>query len=659
MGGSPSQVGNERVEAFRPPFFGCFSESKPNTSRTEIPEFRKTIWETSARQTKTMVDAWLRALRCVLFAAIAGRVVGVVGEAGNPSASHIFTFGHIVHAPVLDNLNPVPLWAPVLMASNKTNNTVGGIASLEPNKGGATVDHCEVSYHADDIFIDSNMSVMLSMGNGAFDTFAMVQPRYNHSTGMESGTEMDSKYDITTRSLPALYSKSGITTKSLPAFYSMAVIGTGAQRDLLHLHEGNEIILKELFDAGLIRDADIKYSFQYNQTNSKEDPGSDEQGGVPLQWVECLDGALVLFRLGLLIFAVCSEQEQSGPDKCFAMWARRNRSYRNKWRFAIWARHNRSYRDKWFKLALLALLVPRVRAMAAMTMPPNSDGTGTYHHDEVGANRAESGVPSVQPPLLTLLCSDDVDSGAFDSAGAPILCSFFSAQPSACASYSIARATCPVACDTCSPLLPWLSHTQPPPSPPPLKATPTLSLYPLSSGWTRPRSSSLPPSPPLFLLSLPTPPPPVRVPSPPPPWSPLMALPCTVLPCIEARDVPGLYRGLQFAVPSHRRELQTQVSTSAGLLSALANTAVGRIVLAPGTYILSAELNVNRSVVLEAAVAGSVVLDAQASSSSERRVLNIDPGSLGVVQLIGLNITGGYVCSRPKFPIDVFPSPRK
>ena len=28
VGGSPSQVGNEWVEAFRPPFFGCFSESK-------------------------------------------------------------------------------------------------------------------------------------------------------------------------------------------------------------------------------------------------------------------------------------------------------------------------------------------------------------------------------------------------------------------------------------------------------------------------------------------------------------------------------------------------------------------------------------------------------------------------------------------------------
>ena len=96
-------------------------------------------------------------------------------------------------------------------------------------------------------------------------------------------------------------------------------------------------------------------------------------------------------------------------------------------------------------------------------------------------------------------------------------------------------------------------------------------------------------------------------------------------------------------MPSHRRELQTQVSTSAGLLSALANTAVGRIVLAPGTYILRAELNVTRSVVLEAAVAGSVVLEAQANSSSLRRVLFINAGWLGVVQMIGLNITGGYM----------------
>jgi len=128
-----------------------------------------------------------------------------------------------------------------------------------------------------------------------------------------------------------------------------------------------------------------------------------------------------------------------------------------------------------------------------------------------------------------------------------------------------------------------------------------------------------------------------------------------VLPCTEANDIPGL-KSVQL-VPSHRRELQTAVSTSAGLLSALANTGVGHIVLDPGTYILSAELSVTRSVVLEAAVAGSAVLDAQASSSSLRRVLNIDAGSLGIVQLIGLNITGGYV-DAVRAHAQNFPSPQ-
>ena len=117
-----------------------------------------------------------------------------------------------------------------------------------------------------------------------------------------------------------------------------------------------------------------------------------------------------------------------------------------------------------------------------------------------------------------------------------------------------------------------------------------------------------------------------------------------MLPCTKASDVPGLY-SVQ-PVPSHRRELQTAVSNSAGLTSALANTSVGQIVLAPGTYYLSAELSITRSIVLEAAVAGSCVLHAQASSSNQRRVLNINPGSTGVVQLIGLNITGGYVTVR-------------
>jgi hypothetical protein len=54
---------------------------------------------------------------------------------------------------------------------------------------------------------------------------------------------------------------------------------------------------------------------------------------------------------------------------------------------------------------------------------------------------------------------------------------------------------------------------------------------------------------------------------------------------------------------------------------------------------LSAALRVARSVVLEAAVAGSVVLD----GGNALRVLNINPGPSGVVQLIGLNITRGYI----------------
>ena len=120
----------------------------------------------------------------------------------------------------------------------------------------------------------------------------------------------------------------------------------------------------------------------------------------------------------------------------------------------------------------------------------------------------------------------------------------------------------------------------------------------------------------------------------------LLAL-CSMFPCTKASDAPRLY-SVQ-TLPSHRRELQTAVSTSAGLIGALANTAVSHIVLAPGTYYLSAELSITRSVILEAAVSGTVVLNAQASTSSQRRVLLINPGSSGVVQLIRLNITGGYI----------------
>lgn len=99
-------------------------------------------------------------------------------------------------------------------------------------------------------------------------------------------------------------------------------------------------------------------------------------------------------------------------------------------------------------------------------------------------------------------------------------------------------------------------------------------------------------------------------------------------------------------VPVRGRRLQTTVSTVTDLTSALADASVAHIVLAAGHYALSAELRVTRSVTLEAAVSGSVVLDAQASESSARRVLNINPAASDVVELIGLNITGGYMRSN-------------
>jgi hypothetical protein len=81
----------------------------------------------------------------------------------------------------------------------------------------------------------------------------------------------------------------------------------------------------------------------------------------------------------------------------------------------------------------------------------------------------------------------------------------------------------------------------------------------------------------------------------------------------------------------------TLVRTVDGLTNALANTAVGHMVLAPGTFFLTGELSVTRSVIIEAAVGGSVVL----VGGNAFRVLNVNLGSSGVVQIIGLNITGG------------------
>jgi hypothetical protein len=98
-----------------------------------------------------------------------------------------------------------------------------------------------------------------------------------------------------------------------------------------------EIALEELFIEGKLWVADVRCLLPHAQRNANEDTTgvpvkqAVDLDGVHLLWVACFDGALVLLGLGLLVFAVCSEQERSGRGKRFAIWARHNRSYRNKW----------------------------------------------------------------------------------------------------------------------------------------------------------------------------------------------------------------------------------------------------------------------------------------------------------------------------------------
>ena len=100
--------------------------------------------------------------------------------------------------------------------------------------------------------------------------------------------------------------------------------------------------------------------------------------------------------------------------------------------------------------------------------------------------------------------------------------------------------------------------------------------------------------------------------------------------------------------PAGARRLQstTTVSTVTELTAAVADPSIDRILLAAGTYAFSSgmcdqsALCNSRNVSLEALEPGTVVLDAQGTSSSRRRVMHIGAGTVG---LIGLNITGGYV----------------
>ena len=101
-------------------------------------------------------------------------------------------------------------------------------------------------------------------------------------------------------------------------------------------------------------------------------------------------------------------------------------------------------------------------------------------------------------------------------------------------------------------------------------------------------------------------------------------------------------------VTAHGRQLTTTttVSSTTALVAAIYNNAVSKIVVQAGTYEFSSSMScggsalcINRAVTIEAAVPGSVVLDAKGTLSNKRRVFWIH--SSGVATLVGLNITGG------------------
>jgi hypothetical protein len=100
-------------------------------------------------------------------------------------------------------------------------------------------------------------------------------------------------------------------------------------------------------------------------------------------------------------------------------------------------------------------------------------------------------------------------------------------------------------------------------------------------------------------------------------------------------------------VALHGRHLnEVSASTVGEFTAAIADSSVNKILLAAGTYeltsnvcSLSSAVCIDRALTIEAEVPGAVVLDAKGG----RRVFEIQSG--GTVELIGLNITGGYASS--------------
>lgn len=143
-----------------------------------------------------------------------------------------------------------------------------------------------------------------------------------------------------------------------------------------------------------------------------------------------------------------------------------------------------------------------------------------------------------------------------------------------------------------------------------------------------PSAPSPPPAPPLP----PTPPPPPPLPPQAPPLFPSPLPP-----------PPSMPSPLPSPPPPSPPITETRATTLAELTNALASASYGRVLLAPGTYLLTGQLNVNHAVQVVAEVPGTVVLDAR--NIDVGHMLRIQPGncvdSSCVVALTGLNLTSG------------------
>ena len=104
---------------------------------------------------------------------------------------------------------------------------------------------------------------------------------------------------------------------------------------------------------------------------------------------------------------------------------------------------------------------------------------------------------------------------------------------------------------------------------------------------------------------------------------------------------------------------EVSASTVGEFTAAVGNSAVDKILLAAGTYELTSDMgeftysavSIDRTLTIEAEVPGAVVLNAMGG----RRVFVINGGT---AELIGLNITGGYVTGGYASQVFAFRTPQ-